>query len=116
MGGNSKGEALRLPTGIAAAIALLIGLHAERTLAEVTWKSGTRNNRNTEAFTTWCKTPIGRAGDKAQYIQDMHDLFVEAGPDLAHEAYNNAGKFHPYPVITLQRSSALYQELFGPPL
>jgi hypothetical protein len=46
----------------------------------------------------------------------MHDLFVEAGPDLAHEAYNNAGKFHPYPVITLQRSSALYQELFGPPL
>ena len=42
----------------------------------------------------------------------MHDFFVEAGPDLAHEAYMNAGRYQLYPVGMLPKSSALYQQLF----
>ena len=61
------------------------------------------------AFGEW---GVGRAGDNPQYIQDMRDFFVEAGSYLAHEAYNNSGKFQLYPVNKLPKSSSRYQQLF----
>jgi hypothetical protein len=73
------------------------------------WLQFARDHGRKLAFGEW---GVGRAGDNAQYIQDMHDFFVEAGPDLAHEAYMNAGKYRLYPVGTLPKSSALYQKLF----
>jgi hypothetical protein len=73
------------------------------------WLDFARSKNRKIAFGEW---GVGREGDNAQYIQDMHDFFVEAGSDLAHEAYNNSGKYQLYPVAGLPNSSAHYKQLF----
>lgn len=55
---------------------------------------------------------VGRNGDNPAYIERMHEFFREAGDDLAHEGYFNAGSYRLYPVSSLPRSSERYRELF----
>jgi hypothetical protein len=73
------------------------------------WLAFARDKGKKLAFGEW---GVGRAGDKPQYIKDMHDFFTEAGDSIAHEAYFNTGQYQLYPVGRNPNSSKVYQELF----